>query len=140
MTDYVISLESKKYSGRGRWDEARYEDAINYAKLLKTPLNLGMFVPCDAEGNILEIHPKQIQRTSQTNFDALSKYEDDFKIAQDKVLFEGFQVRKQNDYYVLSKGDNIIWLSWNKSKNVEYLLKMTNEVELDRLAWEEKIK
>ena len=31
-----------------------YNKCINYANFLKQPLTLGMFIPCDLDGNVLE--------------------------------------------------------------------------------------
>ena len=48
LSDYVLQL----------WDDKLMSEigirAINYAKFLKQPLKLEMFVPCDDEGNILK--------------------------------------------------------------------------------------
>ncbi|ENA1795701.1 hypothetical protein ABF176_002548 [Flavobacterium psychrophilum] len=94
MTDFVL----KKYS---EWvfddnidlnSSARYISSTqNYANFLKQPLTLGMFIPCDDDGNVLEepshyelyvlgIAPNEIQ------VDVCGKYE----IAQSKVIFKDF--------------------------------------------------
>lgn len=46
MTDFVLEQHEQCISSNGR--------TYNYAKFLKQPLTLGMFVPCDLEGNVLE--------------------------------------------------------------------------------------
>lgn len=48
MTDFVLSDEWSALT------ESNFINVIEYAKLLKTPLKLGMFVPCDEKGNVLE--------------------------------------------------------------------------------------
>lgn len=50
MVDYVL-LQVKEC----HLDENRFgNNVVKYAKLLKTPLLLGQFIPCDLEGNVLE--------------------------------------------------------------------------------------
>lgn len=62
---------------------------INYNKFLSQPLTLGMFIPCDEEGNVLE-NPIQDDLCSsffekQQSFNQEKEYES----AKSKVLFEG---------------------------------------------------
>jgi len=145
MTDFVLKIAKERIDYEvlmesSSWDygPSDFNKVLDYAKLLKTPLNIGMFAPCDEEGNVIKERPEpKILAKGDFSYTSQNFWDEKYDKAKDKVLFEGFEVIKQNDYYVLSKGDNIIWLSWNKSKNVEYLLKMTNEAELSRLAWEE---
>lgn len=49
MTDFVLESAEQPYI-----DGSKYKDVISYAKFLKQPLKLGMFVPCDEDGNVLE--------------------------------------------------------------------------------------
>jgi hypothetical protein len=53
-------------------------NCYNYANLLKQPLTLSMFVPCDDDGNVLEYENDQ------------QKYQK----AKEKVIFEGFTYKK----------------------------------------------
>lgn len=48
MIDFVLSLDAKEDP------KANVTKSANYANFLKQPLKLGMFVPCDEEGNVLE--------------------------------------------------------------------------------------
>lgn len=64
-------------------------DNLKYAQFLKQPLNLGMFVPCTLEGDVLE-EPCSI---GVGNDFYLQRAEDEYKQAKDRVLFEGFEVR-----------------------------------------------
>lgn len=78
MTDFVLT---GKYTAT---------DTMNYAQFLKTTLNLGMFVPCDENNNVLEkpIIPWQdnIEHEGLHNMykSKLKKYQQ----AQYRVLFE----------------------------------------------------
>ena len=64
-------------------------DIFNYARLLKQPLTLGMFVPCDSEGNVLKFdypHKKAFDDIAQIEF------QKQYQQALDRVVFEGFYV------------------------------------------------
>ena len=65
----------------------------NYAKFLKQPLKLEMFVPCDEEGDILEEPEDYEQRLPNM----MTEYNDEiyrYEQAKEKVLFEGFEIDK----------------------------------------------
>ena len=65
----------------------------NYANFLKQPLTLGMFIPCDEEGNILEEPDHSMYFTATTIGE--DKYNNDayeYEQAEERVLFEGFHV------------------------------------------------
>src|SRR5690606_19676303 len=57
----------------------------NYAQFLKQPLRLEMFVPCDEEGNVLEV---PTDTTSMRRNQKIEQYNE----AKEKVLFEGFKI------------------------------------------------
>lgn len=65
---------------------------ISYQRFLKQPLTLGMFVPCDENGNVLN-EPRMIARTigfeEQDVFWDIDEVEA-YRIAKEKVLFKGF--------------------------------------------------
>ena len=75
MTDFVCENTYK------------WELILNYANFLKQTLELGMFVPCDEEGSILEekeiidFHPKDWNEINNQN----QKYQQ----AKEKVFFQG---------------------------------------------------
>lgn len=77
MTDYV--LESQRFKEDS--DTAIFK-VTNYANFLKQPLNLGMFIPCDEDGDTLEV-PYYAD-----GIDKVNKY----KEAKERVLFEGFEI------------------------------------------------
>ena len=56
MTDFVLEqnekIKKEKYGIESYYSTMQV--SINYANFLKQPLNLGMFVPCDKIGNVLE--------------------------------------------------------------------------------------
>jgi len=80
---------------------------IDYAKFLSQPLTLGMFVPCDKNGIVLE-SPKHYANNSTFPFDGskesaeqsnrqydyeLKKYNE----AKERVLFEGISISHAHD-------------------------------------------
>jgi len=66
---------------------AYYDKVFAYTKFLKQPLALGMFVPCDEEGNVLK-------KYSGVSFDwhnvPQAIESDEYLKAKEKVLFEGW--------------------------------------------------
>lgn len=88
MTDLVLKDNFGSY-------ENLYVKHLKYANFLKQPLNLGMFVPCDLEGNFLEEpdgdNYKSDEEKDIPNFDYI-KYKNDskeYQEAKDRVLFRG---------------------------------------------------
>ena len=80
MTDFVLKNEKQPYV-----EGTKYKDLVNYAKFLKQPLKLGMFVPCDEDGNILEKPSAESYIILETC--EYSKEWIDYKKAKEKVLF-----------------------------------------------------
>ena len=82
----------------------------NYDALLKQPLKLGFFVPCDENGNVLE-EPKRWNDYLQfpDSFDGNKAWGElyDYELAQEQVLFKGFK------HYLFMQADNI---KHNKSR------------------------
>lgn len=93
MTDFV--LEQNKTFTKGKplyetkWDlefEKFSKLLIRYAQFLKQPLTLGMFVPTDEKGNIVEY--KKMTVDGCPIWDGGSQWQK----AKQKVLFKGFYV------------------------------------------------
>ena len=65
----------------------------NYAKFLQKPLTLGMFVPTDEDGNVLEEHADYPDFKNGNHGGITDEsYElcDQYEQAKERVLFEGF--------------------------------------------------
>ena len=86
MTDFVLQ------QGNPSNTDSQFADKImSYAHFLKQPLTIGMFVPCDEDGNVLE------------ECDKIKEY----RKAKEKVLFEGlekfFFELKEHDVFVVNE-------------------------------------
>jgi hypothetical protein len=86
MTDFVLEKNKAEEVTRESYIECR-----NYANFLKQPLTLGMFVPCDENGNVLE---------------EKKPFQDDyhkFQQAKERVIFEGFDYWRTKDIFFENK-------------------------------------
>ena len=85
-----------------------YRKVPYYANFLKQPLTIGMFVPCGEDGKVLrepkaedwsgKWHKEDLryywEEDDQYEFDAFAEKTKQYKQAQDRVIFEGFEVHK----------------------------------------------
>lgn len=123
MVDYVLGqIEWQKENNKVEKDKpftrhVALERNENYAKFLSMPLTLGMFVPTDEDGNVLE-EPEKIFGLHWKN--------EDYNKAVENVVFKGFTNKNIRDYIVISYGNRIVWISWNKEKKVQDLLYLKN--------------
>lgn len=77
MTKYVLS--------NSNWYGNKYHRITQaYANFLNTELSLGMFIPCDLEGNVLEEPKAELSYLSFYNI-RLKQFQE----AKSRVLFEG---------------------------------------------------
>jgi len=124
MIDFVIEY----YSHEGYADLHTLNLMNNYAKFLRMPLSLGMFVPVDRLGNILK-EPKSFASWKSLAHNQLADDDNDhtegneYKIyqrAKEKCLFGDFDVA-YNGFSVVrivASYDNNVELSFNKTENV----------------------
>ena len=84
MTDFV--LEQGKKPNNSDFRQRFVVKVLNYANFLKQPLTLGMFVPCDDDGNVLEFKERH-NCINEIEFDQKLL---DFQDAKSKILFNGF--------------------------------------------------
>jgi len=80
MTDFVLEQDKKASLG------GAYDKIVRYAKFLKQSLTLGMFVPCDENGNVLE----EINEDYPNNVEYFEEIEQ-YNKAKKRCLFEGFE-------------------------------------------------
>ena len=123
-----------------------FEKIVNYAKFLKQPLKLEMFVPCDEDGDILEEPEYYEQRLPNM----MTEYNDEiyrYEQAKEKVLFEGFElvrfIDKENPYYVVSNGENEVTFHiglYNFSKGVKFAKTIEDLIHIQPILTESAIK
>jgi len=97
MTDFVISMREDKEKDNIR----KFWACERYASFLKQPLTLGMFVPCDLDGNVLEEHmhifsdnpDKSLSKMYQKQPEVIEYHE-----AKKRCLFEGFEVYRKDKF------------------------------------------
>lgn len=125
MTDFV--LEQDEINGGFGQDEI--DNVLEYANFLKQPLELGMFVPVDEDGNVMEEpHNFGLLHTYPTgdklmdlSFELALKYQK----AKEKVLFEGFEIRDKGNFYFIEEKKSCLYyrvLKKNSKATIEKLL------------------
>ena len=86
MTDFITWVDEKRNGNGGH-----YDIIIRYKNFLKQPLQLGFFVPCDENGNVLK-EPKRWNDYLQfpDSFDGNKEWGElyNYELAKEKVLFE----------------------------------------------------
>ena len=92
MTDFVLERQDTSTFDTSQIDwydleQVKLDEIRNYARFLKQPLQLGFFVPCDENGNVLE----------EPYFDGendlyYSAKKEEFEKAKERVLFKGFEL------------------------------------------------
>ena len=115
IIDYIIEQHEQCISSTSR--------TYNYAIFLKQPLELWMFVPCDEDGNVLEVVPYYADGIEKVN---------EYKKAKERCLFEGFKsVPFSNS---VKKGNYIIDFNYTENINIESLLHHDIVFELTQVA------
>jgi hypothetical protein len=128
ITDYVLNSIEKVGYGKSQVEFVATVRA--YANFLKQPLNLGMFIPCDENGNVVE-YPDH-------NYNSM-EYMDEFDVyneAKNRVLFEGFEIRNKNNFYFIEKKESSVYfrILKNTTKTIEDLIPVWLEVLLTQSA------
>lgn len=112
MTEYIksVCIEGMK---EGTGNREVLDKIVDYSRLLQTPLELGMFIPCKKNGELAENPEGELYGDNiQAQF-AWSNY----KGASDRVLFEGWEIHsKPKDIFLLSKHkDGGFWIGQHKT-------------------------
>lgn len=128
MVDFVL-----KFSKTNRNSDEFENTITDYASFLKQLLTLGMFVPCDENGNVLE-EPKFHYQEDDLQFlkgveltiakdvnEKVKKY----KKAKEKVFFEGFKIEDiglgsfmiRKNGWILMKCSKAIGAKWENIKS-----------------------
>lgn len=112
MTDFVLQEEKKGLQNTDR--HLRFEKILKYAKFLKQPLTLGMFVPCDEMTEVMNY--EEIKQSVIEGTDSWDAYEK----AKEKVLFEGFNILSNEDD-IIELECNDIFINYNKEEDLFFL-------------------
>lgn len=91
MTDFVFEQKKRQFYGQIESSEI-LQTIYNYTEFLKQPLTLGMFVPCDENGNVLK-EPILGREPYSNNEEDFKSWERDYKKyneAKEMVLFKGW--------------------------------------------------
>lgn len=133
MVDYVLQTDRPNLKDITDWVKIK-----KYAKFLKQPLKLEMFVPCDDEGNVLE------NKSCPVNCDQGDFHEDGkcfengcvqkargYEKAQEKVLFKtDFNTVRQGMFYekdFFIQGIGKINTDWQFMRlNNDYVIRIHN--------------
>ena len=99
MTDFFLK-NAPKFNPLGNEEQASIFDLIHkYAKFLKQPLTLGMFVPCDEHGIVLaepNIDNSEYYTINNNGYLDRVMFKDNLEIyeqAKEKVLFKEFDTK-----------------------------------------------
>ena len=131
MTDKLIPCSDfvlqQPESSRERNNAIKYWNCMNYAKFLKQPLELWMFIPCDADNKPLKEPDVQCLRSGscQCGEEQVSDCRDwkyEYQAACDRVLFEGFTLCDRGDKNLcIVNGDNhYLWCLY-ENKKIEFM-------------------
>ena len=139
MTDFVLrinEIEKEIDQFFDSWRMKQLRIIENYAKLLKQPLKLEMFVPC-VNGEPIEFHEGKVLSIAKVGSELL-------KEAKEKVLFEGFKIYdyKLNVFFYLGRKKT---LSYDKKRKdfitigflpekVEDLINVSSQIKLSQTA------
>lgn len=132
MVDFVLTRDMARSNSENALCEIE-----NYANFLKQPLTLGMFVPCDEEGNFLELIEYENWEGYNEDYNL---YIIEYEKAIERVLFKDFCKNLFNDVRYNYSG-KIKWVSSDEYKihfdfydNVEKLFLDGYELELNENA------
>ena len=118
MTDFNLEKFDKLYDSKISQNELCHS-IITYTKFLKQPLMLGMFVPCDDNGNVLSETYSEKENTKNKTFSQLSN---EYQIAKSKVLFKNFIVKDTTkDNYLISNENVTFWIYSKETKTIDEL-------------------
>ena len=96
----------------------------NYDALLKQPLQLGFFVPCDENGNVLD--PSDVFKSCEKGFL--------YGNAKERVLFKGFRLIANSNIPRIENGHCVIFLEDIAKMKIEDLLQKWEALELTENA------
>ena len=113
MTDFVLEQQDWLKNQDDGFETGDFFDRVTtYAKFLSQPLELGMFVPCDEDGNVLTDPCKRNRYCADM---CQGSCQTEYNEAKERVLFEGMN---QEDFEDLKYS--------NHCKIVEHIIEDAN--------------
>lgn len=128
MVDFVLEESDKIYN---KEDANIFASKVNtYASFLKQPLKLGMFVPCDEDGNVLEEPKKENYLTESGLYqtDCHTKAIKRYQKAKEKVLFNGFEYCLNEETNMIELECNDIFINYNIEEDLFFLDSWNDDV------------
>ena len=96
-----------------------------HAKFLQQIPTLGMFVPCDEEGNVLE-EPDSIGVGNEFYYErALDQYQQ----AEQRVIFEGWLIQYKDNLQIVVSAQNMDNIYFNIDGTILYKSKLIKTIE-----------
>ena len=118
--------KEKEFPTRNVYLDWYEEIRTNYDSFLKQSLNLGMFVPCDEDGNVLEEPSNyQLYELGVAPNDEQIKECGAYEKAKEKFLFEGIEFRTNGVNFLIINEDTFAFHDFNikfKNLTVEFLV------------------
>ena len=106
ISDFVLKVD-KETNDETSSIMYSFNHLVKYANFLKQPLTLGMFVPCDDDGNVLEEPTSTEKNEFGGSFSTIEEQAElcceieQFRAAKDRVLFEGFEDEELDDIKIM---------------------------------------
>ena len=91
MTNFVLEEDKKRHIDEEYTSFDFMDSVTKYASFLKQPLELGMFIPVDEDGNVLKEPKKEYYSNEELAKDYFRQDWIEYVRAKEKVLFEGFK-------------------------------------------------
>lgn len=123
MVDFVFKKDLE-HDNDSEYDSFTFmNDIVNHAKFKKEKPELGMFIFCDLEGNMLE-EPKRYKDYIEypDSFDGNKEEFEciEYQEAKDRVIFEGWEMESQTENAILLFQDKISLIYDKKNKTFSH--------------------
>jgi len=104
MTDFVLEQMKNTETLKNN-----FVKTAAYAKFLKQPLELWMFIPCDQYGNVL--NEPDSNKFTMDNVESFAIFREQlsyYKQAKERCLFEGFEFTESQKFSTVNKIKNSV--------------------------------
>ena len=128
MVEFINHITTKPLGGQQvasvrHVELEKYRMIFKHSQFLQQTPTIGMFVPCDEDGNVLEKPTTEgVDLNDMYDWNLYNEDLQQYQQAEQRVIFEGCTAEKIKDYYIIKFNDNIILVSWNESKTIEDLV------------------